>query len=137
MTFKEAYKKIKKLPERNFLHRCHDCGDLWGFTFTSEFIPQGVSFAGGGHFINKENSELVNPFSVYTDPNRSKPTPIPVPRFAAEGWDYYDDKTDTFKLKPNAPYWAKNEFDEFYETGRFGYEPAQVAEPGWGYGAKQ
>jgi hypothetical protein len=44
-----------------------------------------------------------------------------VPRFAYEGWDYYDEIAGTFKIRPNAPDWAKTEFAEFYETDKFDY----------------
>jgi hypothetical protein len=125
MTFKEAYKRLKRLPECNFLHDCCDWGDLWDFGFTSELIPKEVTVFGGGIILNKKTGGMINPISVYTDPGRSKPTPIPVPRFAAEGWDCYDEKTDTFKLKPDAPYWAKLEFEEFYGADEFEHDRRQ------------
>jgi hypothetical protein len=132
MTFKEAYKTIKKDPYCRFLHTCDDWGDLWGFGFTSEFYPQGAKIGGGPCFINKKTGEEPSSVSVFTDPNRTKgPTPIPVPRFAAEGWDYYDEKTDTFKLKSDAPHWAKLEFEAFYGTDESEHEdlpqPARLA----------
>jgi hypothetical protein len=148
MTFKMAYKELKRQLgiEReeigidigfDFVHDCCDWGDVWGFTFTSEPVPQGEPVFGGNIFVNKKTGEIIDSVSIHTDPNRvDKPTPIPVPRFAAEGWDYYDPKNETFKLKPNAPYWAKDEFDEFYENGKFEYEAAQVAEPVPVYGEK-
>jgi hypothetical protein len=36
-------------------------------------------------------------------------------RFIREGWEYPDIETETWKLKPDAPEWAKREFEEFYK----------------------
>jgi len=36
------------------------------------------------------------------------------PRFFLEGWEDFDEKTGKWKLKPDAPDWAKKEFKEFY-----------------------
>jgi hypothetical protein len=124
MTFKETYKKLKKLPDTNFLLSCLDWGDLWEFELSSRIPISDEVIFGGTYVVSKKTGELLSMVSVYTDLNRtSKPTPIPVPRFAAEGWDYYDEKTDTFKLKPDAPNWAKQEFEEFYGTDEFEHEP--------------
>jgi hypothetical protein len=138
MTFKDAYKTLKKLPDYNFLRNCFDWGDSWEFGFTPYIVASGEVVFGCADFINKETGKTVSGTSFYAEPNRNigKSVPIPVPRFAAEGWDYYDPENKTFKLKPGAPYWAKDEFDEFYETGGFQYEAAQVAEPVQTYGEK-
>ena len=37
------------------------------------------------------------------------------PRFLSEGWGYYDKKEKKFKLKPDAPKWAKEDFEDFCE----------------------
>jgi hypothetical protein len=138
MTFQQAYKELKKHPSNVFLRHCCDWGDLWGFVFRDVPYSAGESFGGGGDFMNKETGEWIDPVVVFTDSARDPydQKTIPVPRFAAEGWDYYDEKTQTFRLKPDAPYWAKDEFDEFYRTGKFEYEAAQVAEPAQVYGEK-
>jgi hypothetical protein len=128
ITFKEAYKKLKKLPDNNYLHSCYDCGDLWELVLLPEFLPPGEMFGGGGVFINKNTGEeILDPISVYADPNRPEPRDFAPPLFAHEGWDYYDDKTNTFKLKPNAPNWAKKEFENFYGSDESEYKPAQLA----------
>ena len=36
------------------------------------------------------------------------------PRFIEEGWQFFDEQSNAWKLKPDAPEWAKKEFDEFY-----------------------
>lgn len=36
------------------------------------------------------------------------------PRFIKEGWEYFDEETEQWKLKPDAPDWARNEFKVFY-----------------------
>lgn len=38
-----------------------------------------------------------------------------MPRFIKEGWEYFDDKEDKWKVKPDAPEWAKKEAEEFYK----------------------
>ena len=37
------------------------------------------------------------------------------PRFMEEGWHYFDDKEGKWKIKPDAPEWAKKEAEEFYK----------------------
>jgi hypothetical protein len=132
MTFKEAYKILKRLPERNFLHGCLDWGDLWELEFLPYFLPKGKTHFGGADVISKMTGERLSISSAYLDVNRDNtPIRIPVPRFAQEGWDYYDEKTDTFKLKSDAPYWAKMEFEAFYGTDELEQEelpqPAHLA----------
>jgi hypothetical protein len=132
MTFKEAYKILKKLPERNFLRGCLDWGDLWELEFLPFFLPQGKTNFGGADVISKVTGERLPISSGYLDVNRDDtPIQIPVPRFAQEGWDYYDEKNDMFRLKSDAPHWAKQEFEVFYGTDEFEQEylpqSAQVA----------
>jgi hypothetical protein len=113
MIFQDAYKRLKKELSGGFLHGCYDCGDSWGFVVTSQLcLPEEIT-CGGDFYVSKKTGEISDPITGH---NRSKPTPIPVPRFAAEGWDYYDETTDSLKLKPDAPYWAATEFEEFCRT---------------------
>jgi hypothetical protein len=105
---------------------------LWEFRFVPFFVPEGTVSFGGGDVINKDTGELLQISSAYLDINRTdNPKPVSVPRFSIEGLDYYDEKTDTFKLKPGAPHWAKQEFEAFYGTDEFEQEylpqSAQVA----------
>ena len=37
------------------------------------------------------------------------------PGFMKEKWQYLDSETETWKLKPDAPAWAKKEFEEYYK----------------------
>ena len=37
------------------------------------------------------------------------------PRFMTERYAYIDEKTEQWKLKDDAPDWAKQEFDEFFQ----------------------
>ena len=37
------------------------------------------------------------------------------PRFLLEDWGYYDKKEKKYKLKPDAPEWAKEEYEDFYK----------------------
>ena len=40
---------------------------------------------------------------------------IDEPRYMKEGWDYFDEDTCTWKLKEDAPEWAKQEFKHIHE----------------------
>lgn len=37
------------------------------------------------------------------------------PRFKEEGWEYFDEEIEEYRLKEDAPQWAKEEFEEFYK----------------------
>jgi len=39
-----------------------------------------------------------------------------MPRYIEEGWEVYDEATDSYVLKPNAPDWARKEFEEFHRN---------------------
>jgi hypothetical protein len=129
MRFKDAYKILKKLPDYDFLRNCFDWGDSWEFGFAPYFAAQGELVFGCADFIDKKTGKITGGTSFYGDPNRitENAIPVAVPRFAQEGWDYYDAKTDTFQLKPDAPYWAKQEFEEFYRSDEFERQPARLA----------
>lgn len=36
------------------------------------------------------------------------------PKFMSEGYAYIDDETEKWRLKKDAPEWAKKEFEEFF-----------------------
>jgi hypothetical protein len=40
-------------------------------------------------------------------------TMLEKPKFKKENWDYFDEQAQQWKLKPDAPEWAKKEFEEF------------------------
>jgi len=37
-------------------------------------------------------------------------------RFFEEGWQYLDKESESWKLKPNVPEWARREFKRFYSA---------------------
>lgn len=38
------------------------------------------------------------------------------PEFIIEGHEFFNEETEQWELKPNAPEWAKKEFKEFYKS---------------------
>jgi hypothetical protein len=130
MTFKDAYKTLKKLPDYNFLRNCFDWGDSWEFGFTPYFAAPGEVVFGCADVVDKRTGKITGGTAFYADYDRviGDSVPVPVPRFAAEGWDRYDEEAGTFKLRPGAPCWAKEEFEEFYGAGEpAAGEPARLA----------
>lgn len=37
------------------------------------------------------------------------------PKFIQEGWQCFNDESERWEIKPNAPEWAKREAEEFYK----------------------
>jgi len=40
---------------------------------------------------------------------------LEMPKFIEEGWEYFDEEEERWKIKPDAPEWAKKEAGEFYK----------------------
>lgn len=41
---------------------------------------------------------------------------LEMPKFIEEGWGYTEGNEPGWKLKPDAPEWAKREYEEFQKT---------------------
>lgn len=66
MNVKDAYKTIKKLPERNFLLECSDFGDFFGFVFSPMEIKDGDMYGGMYDCVEKKTGRVFA-FSPFDD----------------------------------------------------------------------
>ncbi len=41
---------------------------------------------------------------------------LAIPKFKIQGFEYIDEETKKYKLKENAPQWAKDEFKEYIKN---------------------
>lgn len=63
---KSAYKKLKKLPNKNFLVECSDFGKFYGFVFSKHKPSPDEPFGSAYDCIDKETGEHF-PFSPFDD----------------------------------------------------------------------
>ena len=65
ITLRQAYKKVKKLPEHNVLMRCVDSHDKWLFEFHNTKLKPGEMLIGGGFDIVDKETGTVSSIPVF------------------------------------------------------------------------
>jgi hypothetical protein len=85
MTVKDAYERVKELPDNNFLIECLDFGDFWGFWFN--FKPcdpgdTGVMLSCGFDTVNKQTGEISHLTPAMNHERFENAKSVPVEEFA-------------------------------------------------------
>jgi len=83
MNITEAYRKVKKLPNRNVLLECLDLGDRWAFLFNDEPLVVDDCLIGGCYdAINKTTGKLTDiPVNSETFKLLSTAVPVDINQF--------------------------------------------------------
>ena len=69
MTIIKAYKKVKELPDRNFLINCVDSPDYWAFLFHNEIIEPDDFLIGGCYDAVCKNTGNITHLAIPYDMN--------------------------------------------------------------------